>query len=218
LSKSASPVRSRRSSKPAWSWATARIGEVDVRLAAQGESRARLVAEAEQVARPLLGELVFGMDEETLEEVVVRELTARRLSLATAESCTGGMIANRLTNVPGASQVFWGGVISYANAAKDSLLGVAPALLAEHGAVSEPVARAMAEGARLRSGADYALAVTGIAGPGGGSDAKPVGTVFIGLAAPGRTSTVRHLNPFDRETFKWVTAQQALDLLRRALH
>ncbi len=195
----------------------ARIGEVDVRLAAAGPNGSRVVAEAENAVRSLLGDWIFGVDDEALEEVVIRELTARRLTVATAESCTGGMISHRLTNVPGASAVFWGGVVSYANAAKELLLGVSPALLAEHGAVSEPVVRAMAEGARRRSGADYALAVTGIAGPGGGSEGKPVGTVFIGLAGPQDTVAARHLNPFDRETFKWATSQQALELLRRAL-
>jgi nicotinamide-nucleotide amidase len=195
----------------------ARIGEVDVRLAARGPGAAKLVAEAEQIVRPLLGALVFGSDEDTLEAVVVRALTERRQTVATAESCTGGLLAHRLTNVPGASAVFWGGAVSYANQAKESLLGVPAALLAEHGAVSEPVVRAMAEGIRQRAGSDYAVAVTGIAGPSGGSEAKPVGTVFIGLAGPTGTVAERCLNPYDRETFKWVTSQQALDLLRKAV-
>ena len=195
----------------------ARIGEVDVRLAARGGRARALVGEAEQIARGLLGNLVFGAEEDSLEGVVVKRLTERRQTLATAESCTGGLIANRITNVPGASVVFWGGVVSYANEAKQSFLEVPPALIEEHGAVSKVVARAMAEGARQRGGADYALAVTGIAGPTGGSEAKPVGTVFIGLASAAETTVKRYLNPFDRETFKWVTSQQALDLLRTAL-
>jgi nicotinamide-nucleotide amidase len=195
----------------------ARIGEVDLRLAGHGAGAEQLVSEAESRVRPLLGTLVFGVDEDTLEAVLVRELTRRGQTLATAESCTGGLLANRLTNVPGASAVFWGGVVSYANQAKATLLGVPPSMLAEHGAVSEPTARAMAEGARRQGGTDYALAVTGIAGPTGGSDTKPVGTVFVALAAPDKTVVERFLNPFDRETFKWVTSQQALDLLRKAM-
>jgi nicotinamide-nucleotide amidase len=195
----------------------ARVGEVDLRLAARGPAALELVAEAEPIARDLLGSLVFGAEEDTLEAVVVRALTSRQQTVATAESCTGGMIAHRLTNVPGASVVFWGGVVSYANAAKENLLEVPAVLLAEHGAVSEPVARVMAEAARRRAGVDYALAATGIAGPGGGTQAKPVGTVYLGLATPQGTRVQRCLNPFDRETFKWVTSQQALDLLRLAL-
>ncbi|HWI57905.1 MAG TPA: CinA family protein, partial [Bacillota bacterium] len=105
----------------------------------------------------------------------------------------------------------------YSNAAKQKFLGVQPETLAQHGAVSEPVARQMAEGARQATGADYALSVTGIAGPGGGTPAKPVGTVFIGLAGPFATVVLHQFNPWDRETFKQVTAQQALELLRRKL-
>ena len=192
----------------------ARIGEVDVRLAARGEAATTIVAEAEQITRSLLGGLVFGTDEDSLEAVIVRTLTAREQTLALAESCTGGMIAHRVTNVPGASTVLWGGVVSYANEAKEKLLGVQAATLTAHGAVSEATACEMAAGARQRAGTDYALAVTGIAGPTGGSEAKPVGTVFIALATPRETTVQRFLNPFDRETFKWVTSQQALDMLR----
>ena len=195
----------------------ARIGEVDVHLAARGQQARQRVAEAEQITRTLLGELVFGVDDDTLEAVLVRRLTERKQTLATAESCTGGLIANRITNVPGASVVFWGGLVTYANAAKEKFLAVPAATLAEHGAVSKSVARAMAEGARRRCGTDYALAVTGIAGPSGGTTAKPVGTVFIALATPREIIVKRFLNPFDRETFKWVTSQQALDLLRKNL-
>jgi nicotinamide-nucleotide amidase len=182
----------------------------------RGDAAAR-VAEAEAVCRELLARHLFGTDDETLEGVVVRELAARRLTVATAESCTGGFIANRLTNVPGASVVLRGGVVAYHNGIKESVLQVPADLIAEHGAVSEPVARAMAEGARKVLGADYALSVTGIAGPGGGTPEKPVGTVFIGLASAGPTVVLQQGNPFDRETFKYVTSQQALNLLRRAL-
>jgi len=123
-----------------------------------------------------------------IEERLVRTLTARSLSLCTAESCTGGLIAGRITSVPGASACFEGGIVTYSNRAKTILLGVPAELIEHHGAVSEEVARAMAEGARERLGTDIAVAVTGIAGPAGGSPEKPVGTVFISLAAPGMTS------------------------------
>jgi len=137
--------------------------------------------------------------------------------LAVAESCTGGFIAHRLTNVPGASAVFLAGLVTYSNEAKQKFLGVSAEILGEHGAVSEAVARAMAEGARLQNRTTYALAVTGIAGPTGGTPAKPVGTVFISLAGPFDTVVERNFNACDRETFKQVTAQQALELLRRKL-
>jgi nicotinamide-nucleotide amidase len=195
----------------------ARIGEVEVRLGARGIQAQDIVNEAEEIARRLLGVLIFATGDEVLETAVVRMLTERSKTLAVAESCTGGLIAHRLTNVPGASVVLKCGLVTYANEAKSELLGVDAATLAQYGAVSEPVARAMAEGARRRCGTDYALSVTGIAGPGGGSEAKPVGTVFMALAEGGKTTAERHLNPYDRETFKFAASQQALDLLRSAL-
>jgi len=134
-----------------------------------------------------------------------------------AESCTGGLLAHRITNVPGASAVFLAGHCTYSNAAKVNTLGVKNETLAAHGAVSEAVAREMAEGARAQHGADYALSTTGIAGPSGGTAEKPVGTVFIALAGSGETRVLNPRNSFDRETFKFVTTQQALDLLRRGL-
>lgn len=157
-------------------------------------------------------------DGATMEEVVVRLLAARGEWVSTAESCTGGFIAHKLTMVPGSSAVFGRGFVTYANQAKSDLLGVDAALLEECGAVSEPVARAMAEGCLRASGADHAVAVTGIAGPTGGTDAKPVGTVFIGQATRGRKTVVgQRLFQTDRETFKVRTAQAALDLVRRRL-
>jgi nicotinamide-nucleotide amidase len=144
-------------------------------------------------------------------------LSERKQSLALAESCTGGNIAHRLTNVPGASVILLGGVVSYANSAKEKMLGVRAESLREHGAVSEAVAREMALGARLQLGSDYALAVTGIAGPGGGTSEKPVGTVFIALASADGVQVERRLNAWDRMTFKDVTATQALEMLRRLI-
>ncbi len=195
----------------------ARVGEVDVRFVARGPYAPALVAEAEALTRKLAGEFIFGEQDDALESVLVRELTVRQQTLALAESCTGGHIANRITNIPGASAVLRAGFVTYANEAKIAALGVRPETLAAHGAVSEPTAREMAEGARRATGADYALAVTGIAGPGGGGDEKPVGTVFIALASATGTTVARQLNRFDRETFKFLTAQQAMMMLWRAL-
>ena len=195
----------------------ARTGEVDVRFVARGAGAEQVVAEAETMTRRLLRDAIFGADDEQLEQVVVRLLAARRQWLALAESCTGGYIANRITNVPGASAVLWGSGVTYANEAKIKLLGVSEEMLNEHGAVSEPTAQEMAEGVRRVASSDYAIAVTGIAGPSGGSAEKAVGTVYIGIATPRGTSVHHFVNKFDRETFKYVTSQQALDLLRREL-
>lgn len=192
-------------------------GRVDVRLAAQGASARNLVSAAESVVREELGRWLFAEDDEELETVIIRLLTEHEETLAVAESCTGGCIVHRLTNVPGASAVFLAGLVTYSNEAKQKFLGVSAETLGEHGAVSEAVARAMAEGACQQNRTTYALAVTGIAGPSGGTTAKPVGTVFISLASPFETVVERNYNPYDRETFKQVTAQQALDLLRRKL-
>ncbi|MDH7501586.1 MAG: competence/damage-inducible protein A [Verrucomicrobiota bacterium] len=194
-----------------------RPGEVDVRLSARGENAALTVTEAEKIVIGLAGEHVYGNGDERLEDVVVRELARLGKTVVSAESCTGGRIANLLTDVPGASTVFLGGAVTYSNELKKLVLGVRAETLEAHGAVSEQTAREMAEGARGRFGADYALATTGIAGPSGGTPAKPVGTVFIALASERSTIVVHRLNQFDRDTFKQVTSQQALDMLRRRL-
>jgi len=195
----------------------ARPGAVDVRLAAGGATAPQLVRDAESAVQRILGPNIFGGDDEEIEGVIVRLLTAQKKSLALAESCTGGNIAQRITNVPGASVVFLGGVTSYANSAKENFLGVRAETLRQRGAVSEAVAREMATGARERFVSDFALAVTGIAGPDGGTREKPVGTVFIALAAADGVAVEQRLNPWDRLTFKDVTATQALELLRRRL-
>jgi nicotinamide-nucleotide amidase len=152
-----------------------------------------------------------------IEAVVVRFLARRGKTLALAESCTGGCIANRITNVPGASKILLGGIVAYSNGAKGKFLGVRPATLKKFGAVSENVAREMARGARKKFGADFAIAVTGIAGPSGGTKGKPVGTVFIALADEGETVVTRELNPFGRQKFKQATANQALKMLYQRL-
>ena len=145
-------------------------------------------------------------------------MTERKWTLALAESCTGGFIANGITNVPGASKIFLGGVVAYSNEVKKKFLGVQAKTLEWHGAVSEAVAREMAEGARRKFGADFAIAVTGIAGPGGGTKAKPVGTVFISLAGKPDTVVMRKLNASSRHKFKRRTAKQALNLLMKRLN
>jgi nicotinamide-nucleotide amidase len=195
----------------------ARPGQVDVRLTATGTDAAQVVRDAETIVQKILGANIYAYDDEIIEEIVIRLLTNRKQTLALAESCTGGAIASRITNVPGASAVFLGGVVSYANEAKQNFLGVRAATLQQHGAVSEAVAREMAEGARKKFGADFAIAVTGIAGPGGGTADKPVGTVFIALAGKFGTVVERRLNAYERATFKELTAQQALEMLRQRL-
>lgn len=192
----------------------ARVGQVDIRLIAHGATAADVVRRAEEIVHGLLGPNIYGYDDDEMEAVIVRLLAQHRKTLALAESCTGGGIANRITNVPGASAVFLGGFVTYSNESKQISLGVAPATLTAHGAVSAAVAREMAEGARARLGADFALAVTGMAGPGGGSAEKPVGTVFMALAGEFGTEVLHKVNAWEREAFKQATAQQALEMLR----
>lgn len=150
---------------------------------------------------------------ESLSQKVGALLTGAGKTLALAESCTGGWIANELTHIPGASHYFLGGVCVYSNTSKEALLGVPRETLDRFGSVSEETARAMAEGARQRFHSDYAISVTGIAGPGGGTKEKPVGTVFIGLAGPQRTDVKSFYFPEDRITFKQIVSCTALDWL-----
>jgi nicotinamide-nucleotide amidase len=195
-------------------------GDIQIHLRArcadEGEAEA-LLAELGVRIESLLGDRIYSHTGEPLEAVVGRLLRGAAATLSVAESCTGGLLAERITSVPGCSDYFVGGFISYANRMKTDLLGVDARLIEEHGAVSEAVAEAMACGARLRAGSTYALSITGVAGPGGGSEAKPVGTVVIGLAAPTgcQTRRVRFLG--DRGRVRVLAAQSALDLLRRAL-
>jgi nicotinamide-nucleotide amidase len=191
----------------------ARPGEVDVRIV----GKAKAIEQADAIIRTTLGPSVFSAADETLEEVIVKLLAQRNQTVAVAESCTGGLLANRITNVPGASAVFLAGYVCYANQAKIDMLDVDPQLIEKHGAVSEQVARVLAEHARASATSDYALATTGVAGPSGGSPEKPVGTVHIALAASGETVAKKFFFPTDRETFKQIAAQAALELLRRKL-
>jgi nicotinamide-nucleotide amidase len=192
----------------------ARPNEVDLRLIGTRE----ILDEVEPQVLHAVGSHVFSQKGENLEEWVVARLRKLGRKIATAESCSGGLLAHRLTNVPGASEVFTHGFVTYANEAKVSELGVPTSLIGTHGAVSDPVAVAMADGALEKSGADYALSLTGIAGPGGGSDDKPVGLVFIALARRGKPALCKQFRfPRDRETFKQLATQSALDMLRHEL-
>lgn len=195
----------------------ARPLEVDVRLAARGVQAQDVVSAAAKIVRRVLADSVYSVAEEELEAVVVRLLTEQRQTLAVAESCTGGLVSHRITNVPGASKVLLAGLVTYSNEAKEQLLGVPTDLLQHHGAVSASVAQAMADGVRRCSGADIGVAVTGIAGPGGGTSEKPVGTVYLAIAWEQGAKVVLQNNRWDRATFKQVTSQQALDLVRRLL-
>jgi nicotinamide-nucleotide amidase len=193
----------------------ARPGEVDLRLIAPEEA---LVQKAAELARAKLGPFVYAEGSETLEQAVVRLARVARKTVATAESCTGGMVAARITNVPGSSAVFRYGWVTYADEAKTAELGVPSELLACHGAVSAEVARAMAEGALRAGGADVAVSVTGIAGPDGGTPEKPVGLVYFAVARTGVETEVTERNlSTARDTFRTMAAQLALDLVRRAL-
>jgi nicotinamide-nucleotide amidase len=191
----------------------ARPGEVDLRIV--GDTAA--IERADAIIREKLGATIFSTNDETLEEVLVKLLTERKETLALGESCTGGLLAHRISNVAGASAAFLAGYVTYANEAKIDILGVAPKLIEEHGAVSEPVARAMAEGARSRARSTFALATTGIAGPTGGSTEKPAGTVYVALASADETMARKYFFPNDRETFKQMASQAAFEMLRRKL-
>ena len=199
---------------------TVQTGIVTVRVTANAESKAAAEAAAEADAariRRRLGELVFGAGGDTLAAVVGQALRSAGDSLAVAESCTAGMLGEMLTAVPGASRYFLGGVVAYADEAKTALLGVPAELIRAHGAVSEPVAQALAAAAAERFGADWGIGITGIAGPTGGSSDKPVGLVFIGLAGPGGVAAHRCIFPGSREVVRRRASLAAMNYLRLAL-
>jgi nicotinamide-nucleotide amidase len=194
--------------------------EIEIHLTAQAktEQEAELLLDglAGQIEERL-GDAIFAFRGERMEEVVGLRLAVGGFTLATAESCTGGLIAERITEIPGSSVYFREGVVAYSNEAKVRLLGVPSDLIAEYGAVSAPVAEAMAEGVRLRADADFGVSVTGIAGPDGGTDDKPVGLVYIALSDDAHTEHRKLLLPGDRQLIRWRASQAALDLLRRRL-
>jgi len=192
----------------------ARPGEVDLRVI----GRTAAVAQAEEIIRGKLGNAIFSASDETLAAVLVRLLSEREQTLAVAESCTGGFLADQITNVPGASKVFVAGYVTYSNEEKIRTLGVGRESIEKFGAVSEQVATEMTEGLRMRTGATHGIATTGIAGPGGGSEEKPVGTAFLGLSSENQpVQCEKFFFPSDRETFKQLVAQRAFDLLRKRL-
>ena len=197
------------------------LGQIELHLSIrescpEGAERRLDRATAELAA--VLGRDLFSSDGSPLEAVVGGLLRRHGLRLAVAESCTGGLVTSRLTDVPGSSDYVQAAWVAYGNDVKVAELGVGAELLAAHGAVSEAVAGAMARGARARAGVDVAVAVTGIAGPGGGSPDKPVGTVWVALAGPGSAGRARRLQlPGERDRVKFQASQAALDMLRRAL-
>ncbi|MDQ3919807.1 MAG: competence/damage-inducible protein A, partial [Acidobacteriota bacterium] len=194
--------------------------EIEIHLTAQGktEQEAELLLDglAGQIEERL-GDSIFAFRGEQMEEVVGLRLAVNGFTLACAESCTGGLVAHRLTEVPGSSNYFMEGVVAYSNEAKTRLLGVPAELIERHGAVSAEVAEAMAEGVKRRAATDFGLSVTGIAGPGGGTTEKPVGLVYISLADDAHTEHRRIMLPGDRHLIRWRASQAALDLLRRRL-
>jgi nicotinamide-nucleotide amidase len=194
--------------------------EIEIHLTAQAKSGAEAELLLDGLAGQIeerLGDSVFAFRGEKMEEVVGLRLAVGGFTLATAESCTGGLVAHRLTEVPGSSSYFNEGVVAYSNEAKTRLLGVPAELIESRGAVSAEVAEAMAEGVKRRAGTDFGLAVTGVAGPGGGTAEKPVGLVYVALADDAHTEHKRLMLPGDRYLVRWRASQFALDLLRRRL-
>jgi nicotinamide-nucleotide amidase len=194
--------------------------EIEIHLTAHGRTEKEATDLLDRLSGQIeerLGNAVFSFAGEKMEEVVGLKLSLGGYTLSVAESCTGGLLAERITEVPGSSKYFIEGVVAYANDAKMRTLGVEPMLLLEHGAVSAPVAEAMAEGIRRRVGTDFGLSITGIAGPDGGTEEKPVGTVFIALADDVKTEHRKLHIPGDRHLIRWRSSQAALDLLRRRL-
>lgn len=199
----------------------ARSGEIHVRLTAKGataEAAMRLIDELEPQIRDRIGDFVFGIDDQSLEIVVGEALRARRYTLAVAESCTGGLISARLTDIPGSSEYFTGSVVCYSNRVKQETVGVPAALLAQYGAVSSETAMAMAEGIRERFASDIGIGVTGIAGPGGGTTEKPVGLVYVAVAGPWGTTVEEERFAGQRSGIRTRTVNAALNMVRCGLN
>ena len=189
---------------------------IEMHLEATGDeaSAKEAIASREKELHEIFSQRVFGYDDDTMESVIGRLLNERNATLSVAESCTGGLLASRITDVAGSSKYFMGGAVCYTGEAKTALAGVDAALIREHGEVSEPVAIALASGVRQRFGTTYGVGVTGIAGPGGGSEAKPVGTVHIAVADATKHEHRKLFWPMTRPMFKWFATQSSLDLLR----
>ena len=195
-------------------------GEIQLHLKTRSASLEAAQARVDQLVEKIeeeLGDCVFSDNGDSMEQIVGYYLQMRNATLAVAESCTGGLLAERITLVSGSSRYFIGGAVVYSNQLKTAFADVAPELIEKHGAVSGEVAAALAEGIRRRAGATLGLGVTGVAGPTGGTDAKPVGLVFHALASEGGTEVVERKFPGDRKRIRWFASQQALDMVRRKL-
>ncbi len=198
----------------------AHAGDIQLTLQCAKPTREEAQARVDELAGKLeeaLEDWLYSSDGESLEQIVLYYLGLRQATLAVAESCTGGMVAERITSVPGSSRSFLGGVVVYSNDLKIGLAGVAAELIAQHGAVSEEVARALAEGVRRRTGATIGLGITGIAGPTGGTTTKPVGLVHIAVAGIDRTDSLERTFRGDRQRIREWATQQALDMVRKRL-
>ncbi len=195
-------------------------GQIELHFSVRAENAERggvFLDRATSEVLAVVGDDVFSTDGRSLEQVVGDLLRRRGWRIATAESCTGGLVASRLTDVPGSSDYVERGIVAYSNRAKTELLGVPEEVIAAHGAVSEAVGEAMAAGMRTRAGVDVAVGITGIAGPGGGSEAKPAGTVVVAVAWASGLVVRRHRFPGGREQVKWFASQTALNMVRQVL-
>ncbi|HLV09462.1 MAG TPA: competence/damage-inducible protein A [Halanaerobiales bacterium] len=195
-------------------------GDVKIRITAKGKRSKevdRLIEEAEVKIRNRVGRYIYGVNEQGLEEATAKLLQDKGLNLSLAESCTGGLLGNRITNVPGSSVYFKGGIVAYSNGIKINVLGVKKDTILKRGAVSKETAKEMAICIRKKMETDIGIGITGIAGPGGGSKDKPVGLIYVGLSTRARTKVYKLNLPYDRAWNKWLTAQYALYYLYRYL-
>jgi nicotinamide-nucleotide amidase len=195
-------------------------GEIQLHLRCQKDSQAEAESRVEELAEKIedeLGDAIFSRKGETIEQIISYLLQMRGMTLAVAESCTGGLLAERITSISGSSRYFLGGAVVYSNELKTQFANVPKALIDQHGAVSREVATAMAEGIRKRCLSSYGIGITGVAGPGGGTEQKPVGLVYIGLAGEEGTQVVERNFPGDRKRVRQFATQQALEMIRRAL-
>lgn len=198
----------------------AKTSETHLRVTAKAsnkEEAQRMILPVVKSIEDILGQNIYGFDETTLEMAIIELAKEKKFFISTAESCTGGLVASRITDVSGSSEVFNGSVVSYSNEMKMKVLGVSSATLEKHGAVSPETAAEMAEGIRKLTGADIGISTTGIAGPGGGSEHKPVGLAYIGIATAHGTKTYKNFAMGNREKIKWNTSTRALDLARREM-
>ncbi|MFC1867434.1 nicotinamide-nucleotide amidohydrolase family protein [Thermodesulfobacteriota bacterium] len=198
-------------------WTASSLPREDHIVVSLGGNNKPVLDTAEQKVLDLIGTYVFASDNRSMEEVVGNMLSERSLTISVAESCTGGLIGNLLTNAPGSSFYFLGGIIAYSNKSKEDLLNVSSETLKKHGAVSSQTVREMAEGVKKQFNSHMGLAVTGIAGPDGGSEEKPVGTVFLGLAVENEIFSAKYRFHGDRGQVKEKSATMALDWIRRCL-